>query len=150
MWQPLVNRGTSDDGLVTTELTGLDINTTTTISLTGGGPPVTDIRGALSSFTLSLVDGLVTVVFDSLAFTSHAGAAPKLDVKISKVAPGNNAVAFFQRLLDNLPGAGDIPHIDYRDSSLIQFRPGHSIDSDGRVPDAELGYWSIGHPAPRR
>ena len=119
VWQPLVNRGTSDDGLVTTELTGLDINTTTTISLTGGGPPVTDIRGALSSFTLSLVDGLVTVVFDSLAFTSHAGAAPKLDVKISKVAPGNNAVAFFQRLLDNLPGAGDIPHIDYRDSSLI-------------------------------
>jgi hypothetical protein len=119
VWQPLVNAGTSDEGLVTTELTGLDINTTTTISLTGGGPPVTDIRGVLSSFTLSLVDGLVTVAFDSLAFASHAGAAPKLDVKISKVAPGKNAVAFFQRLLDNLPGAGDIPHIDYRDSSLI-------------------------------
>jgi len=117
-WRPFV-KATSGGVLLTTTATALDINTTTTISLTGEGPPVTDVRGALSSFELSLAGGIVTVTFDSLAFTSHAGAAPKLDVKISKVAPGSNAVAFFQRLLDNLPGAGDIPHIDFRDSSLI-------------------------------
>ena len=118
-WQPIVMPITTPEGLVTGSATELGINTTITTSLTGAGPPVTDVRGVLSSFSLSFVDGLVTVEFDSLAFTSHAGAAPKLDVKIKKVTPGKNAVAFFQRLLDNLPGAGDIPHIDYSDSSLI-------------------------------
>jgi hypothetical protein len=118
VWRPFVKEVTVGN-LVTTTATALDLNTTTTISLAGGGPPVTDVRGVLSSFDLNFVDGLVTVTFDSLAFTSHAGAAPKLDVKIAKVAPGGNAFAFFQQLLDNLPGAGDIPQIDYRDSSLV-------------------------------
>jgi hypothetical protein len=117
-WRPFVVNA-SVGNLVTTTATALEVNTTTTISLSGGGPPVTDVRGVLSSFDLNFVDGLVTVTFDSLAFTSHAGAAPKLDVKIAKVAPGGNAFAFFQQLLDNLPGAGDIPQIDYRDNSLV-------------------------------
>lgn len=118
IWRPFVKE-TTLNSFATTTATALDLNTTTTISLTGGGPPVTDVRGVLSSFNLNFAGGLVVVNFDSLAFTSHAGAAPKLDVKIRKVAPGSNAFAFFQQLLDNLPGAGNIPQIDYRDSSLV-------------------------------
>jgi hypothetical protein len=120
-WRPLMAKaGTTVGNFVTTTASALDLNTTTTVSLTGGGPPVTDVRGALSSFNLIFAGGLVTVAFDSLSFASHAGAAPKLDVKIASVTPDlGNALAFFQQLLDNLPGAGNVPQIDYRDNSLI-------------------------------
>ena len=120
-WRPLLAKaGTTVGNFVTTAASALDLNTTTTVSLTGGGPPVTDVRGALSSFELTFAKGLVTVLFDSLSFASHAGAAPKLDVKIASVTPDlGNALAFFQQLLDNLPGASNVPQIEYRDNSLI-------------------------------
>ena len=119
-WQPLLKPvGTQVGNFVTTQASALDLNTTTTVSLDGGGPPVTDVRGALSSFELTFASGLVTVIFDSLAFSSHAGAAPKIDVKIKSVKPDlGNALAFFQQLLDNLPGAGNVPKIDFVDNSL--------------------------------
>ncbi|MFZ0718367.1 hypothetical protein [Mycobacterium sp.] len=120
-WRPLMAKaGTTVGNFVTTAASALDLNSTTTVSLTGGGQPVTDVRGALSSFNLTFAGGLVTVAFDSLSFASHAGAAPKLDVKIASVTPDlGNALAFFQQLLDNLPGAGNVPQIDYRDNSLV-------------------------------
>jgi hypothetical protein len=120
----------------------------------------------LSSFNLNFAGGLVVVDFDSLAFTSHAGAAPKLDVKIRSVAPGRNAFAFFQQLLDNLPGAGNVPQIDYRDSSLVAsyslaipsipmgaflmqnlaVSSSVTLPLDGRPVQASFGFASRDHP----
>ncbi|MGO9282474.1 MAG: hypothetical protein ACLP75_05550 [Mycobacterium sp.] len=166
VWRPFIEQSKTFNTFATTAATALDLNTTTTISLTGGGPPVTDVRGVLSSFDLDFAGGLVTVSFDSLAFTTHAGAAPKLDVKISKVMPGGNAFAFFQQLLDNLPGAGNIPQIDYRDSSLVAsyslaipsipmgaflmqnlaVSSSVTLPLDGRPVQASFGFASRDHP----
>lgn len=165
IWRPFVKE-TTLNSFATTAATALDLNTTTTISLTGGGPPVTDVRGVLSSFNLNFADGLVVVNFDSLAFTSHAGAAPKLDVKIASVTPGKGAFSFFQQLLDNLPGAGNIPQIDYRDSSLVAsyslaipsipmgaflmqnlaVSSSVTLPLDGRPVQASFGFASRDHP----
>ncbi|MGO9550361.1 hypothetical protein [Mycobacterium sp.] len=166
VWRPFIVEGKTFNTFATTTATALDLNTTTTISLTGGGPPVTDVRGVLSSFDLDFAGGLVKVSFDSLAFTTHAGAAPKLDVKIGKVMPGGNAFAFFQQLLDNLPGAGNIPQIDYRDSSLVAsyslaipsipmgaflmqnlaVSSSVTLPLDGRPVQASFGFASRDHP----
>lgn len=97
--------------------TTLDLTSEITDDLTGAAP-VTSVQGSLRSFALKFVDGLLIVHFDRLTFTSHGGAAPSLDVHITKVEPGLGAVRFIEQLLNQLPTPSNGPKITYHDNAI--------------------------------
>ncbi|MFE2877375.1 hypothetical protein ACFXG6_27435 [Streptomyces roseus] len=132
-WHPKLTP-TRSGPLKTTADTALDLRCVTLMNLDGSGPPVTEVRGELSRFTLSFAD-VLDVEFKRIAFTSKSGTTTSLDVKVGKVA-FSGQLKFLDRLREYLPSIANGPRIN--------------VDTDGidvgytlAVPSVGLGVFLL-------
>ncbi|WCD91213.1 hypothetical protein KPP03845_200174 (plasmid) [Streptomyces xanthophaeus] len=108
-WQPKLPP-TREGPLQTTDRTQLDLRCVTVTNLDRGGPPVTEVRGTLSHFTLSFAE-VLDVEFQRLAFTSKPGTTTSLDVKVGKVE-FSGQLRFLDRLREYLPSVANGPRVN--------------------------------------
>ncbi|MFJ9768468.1 hypothetical protein ACIRUY_32180 [Streptomyces erythrochromogenes] len=108
-WRPALTP-TREGPLETTSDTVLDLRCVTLMNLGGGGPPVTEVRGELSQFTLSFAD-VLDVEFQRIAFTSRPGTTPSLDVKVGKVG-FSGQLKFLDELRQYLPSVANGPRVN--------------------------------------
>lgn len=139
-WRPAIRADASSGILHPTPQTTLDLRCVTTLDLHGGAP-VTEVRGDLRAFNLSFLDGLLTVVFDRLTFTSHAGALPALDAKIAAITPfaasaEKGGLAFFADLLALLPNTANGPRILHTADSI-------TAEYSIALPSASMGVFMM-------
>ncbi|MET9959383.1 hypothetical protein ABZ128_09910 [Streptomyces sp. NPDC006326] len=108
-WHPKL-RPTQEGPLRTTDKTQLDLRCVTLMNLGQSGPPVTEVRGELSHFTLSFAD-VLDVEFQRMAFTSKPGTTTALDVKVGRVG-FSGQLKFLDRLREYLPSVANGPRIN--------------------------------------
>ncbi|MFE2165452.1 hypothetical protein ACFXB3_10335 [Streptomyces sp. NPDC059447] len=108
-WHPKLTP-TRAGPLKTTADTALDLRCVTLMNLDGSGPPVTEVRGELSRFTLSFA-GVLDVDFQRIAFTSKSGTTTSLDVKVGKVG-FSGQLKFLDELRQYLPSIANGPRIN--------------------------------------
>jgi hypothetical protein len=116
-WRPKVKAGLFGGVLSTSTATTLDLRCTTSADLRGGAP-TSEVKGELRSFSLNFARSLLVVDFERLAFTSHAGATPSLDARVTKVRFGRDVLQFFDRLCSCFPSPANGPHVIVRDGSI--------------------------------
>ncbi|MGW1520835.1 hypothetical protein [Streptomyces sp. NPDC002287] len=133
IWHPKLTPNSAAP-LKTTADTALDLRCVTLMNLDGSGPPVTEVRGVLSRFTLSFAD-VLDVEFQRIAFTSKSGTTTSLDVKVGKVA-FSGQLKFLDRLREYLPSIANGPRVN--------------VDTDGidvgytlAVPSVGLGVFLL-------
>ncbi|MFJ4864747.1 hypothetical protein [Streptomyces sp. NPDC088748] len=132
-WHPKLTP-TREGPFKTTADTALDLRCVGLMNLDGSGPPVTEVRGELSRFTLSFAD-VLDVEFQRIAFTSKSGTTTSLDVKVGKVG-FSGQLNFLDELRQYLPSIANGPRIN--------------VDSDGidvgytlAVPSVAMGVFLL-------
>lgn len=108
-WHPKLTP-TREGPLETTADTALDLRCITVMNLDGSGPPVTEVRGELSRFTLSFAN-VLDVQFQRIGFVSKPGTTTSLDVKVGKVG-FSGQLNFLDRLREYLPSVANGPRIN--------------------------------------